>query len=111
MSISLHAEPLPLTIDPDNVILISHTRVTLETVIGAFLEGVTPEEIKIQYPVLDLADIYAVVGHYLRHQSEIDQYLRTRKQHHDAMRATNEQRHNSAGLRARLLARRQGEDT
>lgn len=107
MSISFHTEPIPLTIDSDDIIRIGKTRVTLETVITAFVEGATPEEIKSQYPVLDLADIYEVVSHYLRHQSEIDQYMQARKDHSDSIKAMNDQRHSPVGLRARLLARRQ----
>lgn len=44
------------------VILIGDTRVTLDTVVDAFVSGATPEEIVHQDPSLDLADVYAVVG-------------------------------------------------
>ncbi len=39
------AEIVPLRMDTDGVIRIGDTRVTLDTVISAFLEGATAEEI------------------------------------------------------------------
>jgi hypothetical protein len=44
---------------------VSKTRVPLDTIIAAFSEGATAEEIAYQYPVVPLADIYAVIGYYL----------------------------------------------
>lgn len=68
------SEPIPLKIDPDGVIRISKTRVTLDTVVTAFREGATSEEIREQYPSLQLADIYSAIAYYLRHQAEVDAY-------------------------------------
>jgi uncharacterized protein (DUF433 family) len=36
---------------------VRHTRVTLETIIAAFNEGATTEEIALQYPSVPLADV------------------------------------------------------
>ncbi|MEG4445226.1 DUF433 domain-containing protein [Microcoleus sp. AT9_B5] len=66
------AEPIPLVADANGVIRISKTRVKLYTVITAFLEGGTAEEIRGQYPSVELSDIYFAIGYYLRHQSEVD---------------------------------------
>ncbi|MEG4939058.1 DUF433 domain-containing protein [Microcoleus sp. F4-D5] len=66
------AEPIPLVADANGVIRISKTRLTLDTVITAFLEGGTAEEIRGQYPSVELSDIYFAIGYYLRHQSEVD---------------------------------------
>lgn len=52
------AEPIPLVADANGVIRVGRTRVTLDTVITAFLEGATAEEIREQYPSLQLSDIY-----------------------------------------------------
>jgi uncharacterized protein (DUF433 family) len=54
---------------------VAHTRVTLLTLIDAFLEGATPEEICQEYPSVDLADVYAVIAFYLARRDEIDAYL------------------------------------
>ena len=80
MPLPLTADPAPLEMDDDGVVRVGKTRVTLDTVVAAFLDGATAEEIAQQYPFLLLADIYHVIGHYLRHRPEVDTYLRQRQQ-------------------------------
>lgn len=99
-------EIAPLEVDATGVVRISGTRVTLETVIAAFKDGATAEEIVQQYPSLALADVYFVIGHYLRHSEEVDTYLLQRKAQADALRKQNETRFDPQGIRDRLLARR-----
>lgn len=62
MSLATALEPAPIEIDPQGVVRVAKTRVTLDTVVTAFLEGCTPEEIGAQYPSLQLSDIYLVIG-------------------------------------------------
>jgi uncharacterized protein (DUF433 family) len=100
------ADPIPLVTDENGAIRISKTRVTLDTVVTAFLEGSLAEEIKDQYPSLQLSDIYSVIGYYLRHQAEVDAYLLVRKQLASEVRQEAERRFNPIGVRERLLARR-----
>src|SRR5437016_6295480 len=69
-------QPVPLDAGPDGIIRLRGTRVTLESVVEAFQEGSTPEEIAQQYPTLSLADIYSVLGYYLGHQQAVAAYLR-----------------------------------
>lgn len=102
-------ETLPLETDSDGVIRVGKTRVTLDTVITAFRDGATAEEIAQQYPSLQLADIYSVIGYYLRHRSEVDGYLRRRTQQAEQVRERNEARFDPSGIRDRLLARRAGQ--
>ena len=42
------AEPIPLVADTNNVIRVGRTRITLDTLITAFIEGATAEEIREQ---------------------------------------------------------------
>ncbi|MBW4499511.1 MAG: DUF433 domain-containing protein [Scytonema hyalinum WJT4-NPBG1] len=100
------ADPIPLTIDANGVVRISKSRVTLDTVVTAFLEGCTAEEITEQYPSLQLSDIYSVIGYYLRHQAEVDDYLMMRQRLNTEVRQEVEKRFNPVGIRDRLLARR-----
>lgn len=100
------ADPIPLEIDANGVVRISKSRVTLDTVVTAFLEGCTAEEIREQYPSLQLCDIYSVIGYYLRHQTEVDNYLMMRQRLNTEVRASVEKRFNPVGIRDRLLARR-----
>ena len=106
MSLSPTPEVSPLAVDADGVMRIGNTRVTLDTVIAAFADGATAEEIVQQYPSLHLADVYSVIGYYLRHTAEVDAYLQQRCVQRDAVRQQNEARFDPHGVRERLLARR-----
>ena len=108
MTLSIAAEPVPLATDANGVVRVGRTRVTLDTVIGAFLDGATAEEITYQYPSLHLADVYAVIAYYLRRPSEVDAYLQRRKLQAESVRKQNEARFDPHGVRDRLLARREG---
>lgn len=99
-------EALPLETDDDGIVRVGRTRVTLDVVITAFTEGATAEEIVQQYPSLQLADIYSVIGYYLRHRSEVDAYLHQRTEQVAKVRKKNESRSDPSGIRDRLLARR-----
>lgn len=100
------AEPIPLVADANGVIRVSQTRITLDTVLTAFLEGGTAEEIREQYPSLQLSDIYFASGYYLRHQSEVDAYLMERQRLATEVQQEAERRFNPVGIRDHLLARR-----
>jgi hypothetical protein len=99
-------ELIPLSTDLNEVVRVGKTRVTLDTVVLTFLDGVTAEEIVQQYPSLQLADVYSVISYYLRHQREVDTYLQNRQNYADRVRRENERRFNSTGIREKLLARR-----
>jgi uncharacterized protein (DUF433 family) len=97
---------VPIESTTDGVLRITGTRVTIDTVVTAFLHGAAAEEIVLRYPTLKLADVYAVLTYYLQHQDEVDAYLYRRQQQAAAVRAQNETRFPPDGIRARLLARR-----
>ena len=99
-------EVIPLTLDVNGVLRVGNTRVTLETVLAAFADGATAEEIVQQYSSLQLADVYSVLGYYLRHTVEVDAYLQQRHQQRETVRQQNEGRFDPHGVRERLLARR-----
>jgi uncharacterized protein (DUF433 family) len=104
MAVTVQA--VPLEADRDGVLRVGGTRVMLDTVVDAFCEGATPEEIVQQYPSLSLADVYAVIGYYLQQQPEVEAYLRQRRQRAASVREQNEARYDPQGIRDRLLARR-----
>lgn len=106
MTLAIATEPVPLTTTADGAVRVGHTRVTLDTVVLAFLEGATAEDIQQQYPVLELSDIYSTLGYYLKHKSDVDDYLKSRQQRAEQVRQEAEQRFNPVGIRDRLLARR-----
>ena len=106
MGFTIAHEPVPLETSAEGVVRVAGTRVTLDTVVYAFEEGATAEEIVQRYPSLRLADVYAVIGYYLRRRSEVEEYLRQRQQQANEVRKANEARSDSRGVRDRLLARR-----
>jgi len=97
---------VPLQTDVDAVVRIGKTRVTLDTLVAAFRDGATAEEIVHQYPSLRLADVYSVIGYYLEHQAEVDAYLRERERRASEVQEENEARFDPGSVRDRLLARR-----
>ena len=107
MSLAVTSEPIPLTTDIDGVVRVGSTRVTLDTLVAAFLEGMTPEGIVQQYPSLPLGQVYAVLGYVINHATEVEAYLRERQRLGDEVRKENEARFNPTGVRERLLVRRQ----
>jgi uncharacterized protein (DUF433 family) len=111
MSLVIVDTPIPLKKDVDGVVRVGNTRVTLDTVIAAFKEGATAEEIVAQYPSLLLADVYAVIGYYLQRQAEVEVYLHQRQQEAGQIRQQNEARFNQQGIRKRLLAQRSQQGT
>jgi uncharacterized protein (DUF433 family) len=98
-------ETIPLQMDADGVLRIGNTRVPLDTVIAGFMEGATAEELAQQYPSVQLADIYYVIGYYLRRRSEVEVYLEQRRHQAQQVRQQNESHFDPAGVRERLLAR------
>ena len=108
MATFLEIQPiaLPLASDVDGVVRIGGTRVTLDTVVRAFLRGATAEEIVGQYPSLSLSDVYATISYYLQHREEVGKYLEKRREYAKAVREQNEKRFDQRGIRAKLLARK-----
>ncbi|MBI1923743.1 DUF433 domain-containing protein [Candidatus Poribacteria bacterium] len=106
MGLSIITDPIPLKMGGDGVVRVGGTRVTLDTVVAAFNEGATTEEIVYQYPSLDLADVYAVISYYLRQLPDVEAYLLHRQQQADEVRQQNMARFDPQGVRDRLLARR-----
>ena len=101
---AITTETVPLMTDVDGVMRVGETRVTLDTVVGAFLDGATAEEIIYQYPSLDLGDVYSVLGYYLRRRSEVDSYLQRRREQIEKARQENESRFDPTGVRERMGA-------
>ena len=99
-------ETIPIAKDADGVIRVSGTRVTLETIVEAFRQGATPEEISQQYPSVPLGDVYEVIGYFLRHSEEFEEYFCERAEAARIVRTENERRWPRVGIRDRLMARR-----
>jgi uncharacterized protein (DUF433 family) len=84
---------------------VAGTRVSLDSVVLAFRDGVSPEVIATEYfPVLTLEQVYGAITYYLGHQAEIDVYLQQADAEFDALRKrTNEA---DSGFTRKLLEAR-----
>lgn len=109
MTLALTTQAPPLTTDRDGVVRVGGTRVTLDTIVQAFQEGLSAEEIHLQYPAVPLADVYTAIGYYLQHRDEIEEYLAERALQAEAVRQEIAARFDQTGIRERLLARRNHE--
>jgi uncharacterized protein (DUF433 family) len=98
-------EAIPLAMDSQGVYRVGKTRVTLDLVIHAFHRGATAEEIVQRFPSLELPDVYQVIGYYLKHGAEFEEYFRKREGEENELIATHRE-WSPPGLRERLLARR-----
>lgn len=96
----------PLRVDESGTIRVGSSRVSLDVVLADFQSGMSPEQIASELDTLSLSDVYGAISYYLRHQHEVDEYLRERKIAAEEIRRKIEERQpKRPGLRAELLAR------
>ena len=100
--------PALLTRTSEGVLRITGTRITLASVIQAFHDGATPEEMCQDFPSLPLAHIYSVLAFYLTQQEAVDAYLKEQAQATTIIRQELQSTHAAflADLRHRLTTRR-----
>lgn len=65
---------------------IQETRVSLDSIVYRWLEGLSPESIAECFPVLTLEQVYGAITYYLSHRLEVDAYLRAAEQDYEAFR-------------------------
>ena len=107
VSIEIGTQAPPLQLDTDGVVRVGGTRVTLDSVVNAFSNGASAEELVQQFPTLRLPDVYAVIAYDLSHQEEVERYLDSRREQAARIRADNEIKSDQEGIRDRLMARRE----
>ncbi len=66
---------------------VAGTRVSLDSIVAAFLEGLAPETIAAEcFPVLTLEQVYGAITYYLAHRADIDRYLQQVDAEFEALR-------------------------
>ncbi|MCC6124747.1 MAG: DUF433 domain-containing protein [Pirellulales bacterium] len=66
---------------------IGGTRVSLDSIVLAFLQGLSPEAIAAEcFPTLALEQVYGAIAYYLANRPEIDAYLKKANVEFDALR-------------------------
>jgi len=63
----------------DNAYWVAQSRVSLDSIIYAFLNGQSAENIAQSFPVLTLEQVYGAITYYLANRAEIDAYLKIRR--------------------------------
>jgi uncharacterized protein (DUF433 family) len=65
---------------------VAGSRVSLDSVVYAFLGGQSPEGIVDSFPTLSLEQVYGAVTFYLSNRDEIDAYLKQGEEKFEALR-------------------------
>jgi uncharacterized protein (DUF433 family) len=85
---------------------VAGTRISLDSVVYAFLNGESPEGIQDSYKGLTLEQIFGSLAYYLANRTAIDEYLRQRDTEYD--RLYEEARAKDPAFYAKLEAPRAG---
>jgi uncharacterized protein (DUF433 family) len=75
----------------DGGYMVSGTRVSLDSVVHAFVSGASAETIAQAFPVLNLEQVYGAITFYLAHREEVDRYLEAQQRDFDARREASRQ--------------------
>src|SRR5437870_12127421 len=67
---------------------IAGTRVSLDSVVYAFLDGDSPEDIAQSFPLLTLEQVYGAIAYYLSHREEVDAHLREEDSEFEMLKQT-----------------------
>ena len=71
----------------DNGCWIRGSRVSLDSVVYRFLEGLSPETIQADcFSTLTLDQVYGAISYYLANRDEVDRYLREADQDYEGFR-------------------------
>jgi uncharacterized protein (DUF433 family) len=72
----------------EGVYWVRGTRVSLDSIVYAFLDGHTAESIQQSFPVLTLEQVYGAITYYLAHRETIEAYLRAQEAAFEVLKET-----------------------
>lgn len=108
MPLSIEAETPPLQVWADGTIRIVQSRIKVERIIKAFLNGSSAEQFAHDYPTVSVEDAYGAIFYYLRHKAAFDELVAEMdRQGDEAQRFLEEKYGSQQGMRERIIARRQ----
>lgn len=79
-------QPNPYVEIVEDAYRVAGTRVSLDSIVYAFLEGQTAESIAQAFPTVTLEQVYGAIAFYLANSSEIDAYLAEGEAQYEKMR-------------------------
>ena len=88
--------------------MLTDSRVSLASIVTAWKDGLSAEDIRDNFPTLRLDQVYGALDYYLANQSEVDSYLRDLSADFERRRGEQERQHPElvAKLRSALLPQR-----
>jgi len=100
----------PIHPDANGVLRVGKTRVTLDTVVNAYEDGATAEEIVLSYDALALSQVYATIAYYLQNKTSLEPYLASRRQTAQDTLLEIVRQQATTQIRQRLIARQASRD-
>jgi len=88
---------------------VAGSRVSLDSVVYAFLRGESPDGIAESFPALTMEQVYGAIAYYLGHRDAVDAHLKAGKA--DFERLLEQARRDHPSLYAKLETARQGAET
>jgi uncharacterized protein (DUF433 family) len=70
----------------DGTYMVAGSRVSLDSIVYAFLSGQSAETIAQAFPALSLEQVYGAITYYLAHRDDVDRCLECQRQDFDAAR-------------------------
>ncbi|NOT48906.1 MAG: DUF433 domain-containing protein [Acidobacteria bacterium] len=105
MTVSISTTEFRYHVTPAGVMRVGSTRVSLDSVIHAFKQGYSPEEIALDFDSLTLGEVYSAINFYLQHKSEVEEYLAERSIQGEEIRAEIETRFDPKAIREALFSK------
>ena len=93
--------------DGTGALRVGDADISLDSVVIAFQDGLSPEAIQLQYPALTLEEVYGAVTYFLAHRADVEHYLAQQAQRWADLRRKVEQ--TPSPVVVRLRAMRQAE--
>jgi uncharacterized protein (DUF433 family) len=71
----------------DGAYRVAGTRVSLDSIMCAFIAGQSAESVQQSFPLLTLEQVYGAIAFYLGNREQVDRYLERQRQDFEAKRA------------------------
>lgn len=104
MTVSISTSEFRYNLTAAGVMRVGSTRVSIDSVIHAFKQGYSPEEIALDFDSLTLGEVYSAINYYLQHKDEVEKYLAERASQEEQLRSGVEKRFDPKAVRDRLLS-------
>ncbi len=70
----------------ENGYRLTASRISLDSVVYDFLNGLSPESILNHYDTLTLEQVYGAIAYYLAHRTEVDAYIQRQQAKFETLR-------------------------